>query len=297
MRLSQEASEIVTRLAKQIPDVREERKAFALILDGLASLCDCTRGTLFLHRRRSDTLYKVRSLKDAETWDMKTVIEFYRNEKPELREDTIMAPVRAGEDVVGVVALARDGGFKRGAGKIATEILRIAGKMLGSRRHVALLETESAMAGAVLRGVAPKDVTYRIFHVLRRFIDYNHGATLLERVDDNTCRVVARQVAWTEGKSDIVGGTCPFPWQELFPESQGLVPSRDVVMTDYAFTHVREEGSPARLSVMVGPLVHLGHLIGCVEVSSTRANFFVDKDTLILSRFLPYLCWCLSEPA
>jgi hypothetical protein len=297
MRLSAEASEAVTRLAREIPDVREERKAFALILDTLASLFNCTNGALFLHRRRSDTLYKVRSVKDAESLDMKTVIAFYRNEKPDLEEDTIMAPVRVGGEVAGVVALTRDAGFERGAGKIATEILRIAGKLVGGRRHAAVLEAETGIAGAILKGVAPTDVIYRVFHVLRRFIDYDLGATLLGRVDDNTCRVVARQVAWTEGKSDIVGLTASFPWQELPREQHGFVVPADTMMLREALCPIKEEALPDRLSTMLGPLGHHEHPIGCVEVSSRRANFFVDKDTHILSRFLPYLCWCLAELA
>jgi hypothetical protein len=295
MRLPVEASEIVSRLAKEIPDVREERKAFALILGGLASLLGCSKGTLFLYRRASATLYKVRSLGEAQSWDMDTVMRFYRNEKPELKEDTIMAPVRVGDRVVGVVALARDAGFERGAGKISTEILRIVGKMLGSRRRLALLEAESAIAGAMVKPVAAKDVVYRIFHVLRRFVDYDHGATLLKRVDENTGHVVARQVAWAGGKSDIVGETVPFPWQALPPDAEAFVVSDSAAMIREALLPVREEVSPPKLSIMVGPLVDGGDHVGCIEVSSTRADFFVDKDARILSRFLPYLCRCLTE--
>ena len=297
MRLPSEASEVVTRLAKEIPAVRHERKAFALVLEGLASLLDSSKGTLFLYRRARAALYKVRSLSDEEAWDMDTVMRFYLNEKPDLPSDTIMAPVRAGQRVLGVVALSRPAGFEPGAGKIATEILRIAGRLLESRRRVALVEAEAAIGGAVLKRVRPKDIVYRIFHALRRFIDYDHGATLLAQATDGTGYIAARQTAWGGGKSGIVGETVDFPWEVLPASERAFVIAEPEAALVEVLAAIREEGSPPKRSMMVGALVEGGVHMGCVEVSSTRANFFVDNDTRVLSRFLPYLCWCLRELA
>jgi hypothetical protein len=295
MRLPVGASGVVARLAKEIPAVRHERKAFALALEGLASLFDSTSGTLFLYRRARAALYKVRSLGGEESWDMDTVMRFFLNEKPELPPDTIMAPVRVGKQVVGVVALLRPPGFEPGAGKVATEILRIVGGLLGSRRHVALVEAESAIAGALLRRVRPKDVVYRIFHALRRFIDYDHGATLLARAGDDKAHIAARQTAWGGGKSDIVGETVDIPWQALPAGVETFAIPGPPAPLGMALAQVREDGSPPKRSVMVGALGEGGAHAGCVEVSSTQADFFVDKDIGILTRFLPYLWWCLSK--
>jgi hypothetical protein len=295
MRLPAEASQVVARIAREIAGVREERKAFALILRSLVSLLGCRGGALFFHSRATDSLHKVKALGQAKDWDMETVVCFFRNQKPELGPDTIMAPVRAGDDVVGVVVLSSDGGFKRGAGKVATEILRTVGRLIGSRREIALLEAESAIARAILRGVAPKDVAYRIFHELRRFIDYDHGATLVERLDSDTGRVAARQVAWTKGKSDIVGMTVPFPWPDLPSEPRSLGADHTLRELARLLGSLKEGGAPHKSAILVGPLFVEGHRAGCVEVSSRRPNFFLDKDTHILTRFLPYLSWCVKR--
>jgi hypothetical protein len=267
------------------------------VLEGLASLLDSNKGTLFLYRRARAALYKVRSLGDEESWDMDTVMRFYLNEKPDLPSDTIMAPVRAGERVVGVLALSRSAGFEPGAGKVATEILRIAGRLLGSRRRVALAEAEAAIGGAVLKRVRPKDIVYRIFHALRRFIDYDHGATLLARATGGTGYITARQTAWGGGKSDIVGETVDFLWEVLPAGERVFVISEPEDALGEVLAAIREEGSPPKRSLMMGVLAEDGVHIGCVEVSSTRVNFFMDNDTRVLSRFLPYLCWCLRELA
>jgi hypothetical protein len=206
-----------------------------------------------------------------------------------------MAPVRVGEDVVGVLVLVKDGPFEPGAGKTATEILRIVGTMLGQRRHMAVGESECEVGRAVLRGVGPKDITYRVFHQLRRFIDYDHGATLIERLDQGRGRVLARQVTWTSGRSDIVGKVVPFAWDDL--EQAISVMSEPYQVPSLAETvgSAAEEGSPPKLSSMLGMLGPASEVIGCVEVSSRRRMFFVDKDTQILSRFVPYLTWCLKN--
>jgi GAF domain-containing protein len=293
MRLSPRASQSVAELIREIARIREQRKVFALALRSLGALLECSRGALFLYKRSTGKLYKVTSLSEHESWNMETLTAFFRNERPDLDLNVVMAPVRVGPTVVGVATLMKEGPIEPGAGKVATEILGIVGVMLACRREMAVSMSESGTSRAVLRGVGPKDVAYRVFHVLRRFIDYDHGATLIGRLDQYRGRVVARQVAWTKGKSEIVGKVLSFTWGSLAKEFS-MIDDRDEQSELYqAVAAASEEASPPKLSAIVVPLYDGPHLLGCLEVSSSRRDFFVDRDAQLLSRFVPHILWCL----
>jgi hypothetical protein len=295
MHLPSEASQAAVKILKAVSGAREDRKVFALVLQGLAGLYACEAGTIFTCRRATGELHKVTSLKAGETWDMKTVISFFINEKPFLPADTIMAPVRSGPEVIGVVALRKSAGFERGAGKTATEILKLVGGVLSVRREIAVSAADSSIARAALGDVSPKDVVYRALHQLRRFIDHSHGATVIAKSDNRTGTVVARQVAWTKGKSRIVGARLPIVWQGLSAGFVEVVSSSAHTSVWEALASVREDGSPPKRSMLVAPLRAGGDTIGCIELASTQADFFLDKDKAVLSRFLPYLSWCLTQ--
>jgi hypothetical protein len=295
MDLSSEASQTAVKILKCISPVLEDRKVFAAALEGLACLFECESGSVFTYLRAKDELHKVKSLKAGEVWDMDTVMSFYRNEKPLLGSDTIMAPVRSGSSVIGVVALRRHGGFAEGAGKTATEVLKMVGSVLAGRRDLAVSEAEASIAAAALAGVNPKDVIYRTLHQLRRFIDYSHGATVIQRFDDSTGLAVARQVAWTKGKSSIIGMRVPVSWQDLPPGFVDSVTRSCHISIWMSLSQVEEPDSPPKGSMLVASLAAGGGVIGCVEIASSHTNFFLDNDSVILSRFLPYLSWCLMH--
>jgi hypothetical protein len=295
MNAPSEASRAAIRLLKQASRVHEDRKVLALALDAIASFLDCPDGSVFVYHRASGCFGHVKSLRSKTSWDLAVVREFYFNRRPALPEGIIMAPVRAGGNVVGVMVLSKPGGLPRGAGSTATGILRVLGMELGYRRSLAIIEAECGVARAVLRGVAPLDVAYRVFHQVRRFIGYNHGATLVAKTDENGAMVVARQVAWTKGKSSLVGRALPFQWSELRTGEPCLHGSHDGGGIETAMALIKEETSPPKLSVITCPLGSHGDIIGCAEISSSTPDFFVDDDLRIVSRFRAYLSWCLVQ--
>jgi len=282
--------------------MREERKVLALALTSVGALLGATAGALYGYRRGTGTLHKVKSFRagaepGSAPWDLETLMSFYRNERPHLEPDVVMAPVRAGTDVVGVLALWRDRPFEAGAGKSATEILRIVGGMLGARRRISLLEAEASVARAMARGCAPRDVAYRIFHHLRRFLDYDHGATLVERIDDSNVGVVARQVAWAKGKSSIIGRQFWVAWPQLAGAAGTARILQGVDIASAPWTAVgalREEGSPAKRGSIIAVLEARGLPLGFVEVASSREAFFREGDAAVVEAFKPYLAWCLE---
>jgi hypothetical protein len=294
MLLPPEASQVAARLVREIARVRQERKALRLTLRAVGSLFGCERGEIFLYRRAGNRLYRSASLTENEVWASELVMAFFRNEKPPLPHNAIMAPVRAGDRIIGVIALGKDDGFKPGTGKIVTEMLRIVGSQLGYRRELSESGSEVAIARAILSGVAPGNVVYRVFHLLRRFIDYDHGATLVGMLDDGRGRILARQVSWTSGKSNIVGTVFPFGWSALPAETKAFIVSGEQERLRESLGSLRESASPPRQSILAGSICAEGRTRAFVEVSSQQANFFVDKDVRTLSRFLPYLMWCLK---
>jgi GAF domain-containing protein len=295
MRLSPESSQVLAGLLREVADVREERKLWSMTLGALASRFGADSGAIFLYKRSMDGLYKVRSLREGETWDTERLYEFFHNRKPLLEATVIMAPVRAGQDVIGVLALGRKSPFDRGVGKEATEMLKAVGRWAGLRRQLAEQKAERAIANALLWGVAPRDVTYRILHELRRLVGYNHGATVVGIVDGDKGRVLARQAAWSKGKSDLVGREIPVNWARVSTASGPAIVTRaDTIQVEPLF-RLREKHAPEKRSIMVGPLEIDETLLGLVEVSSSIGDFFVETDKGKLARLLPYLAWCVDN--
>jgi hypothetical protein len=277
---------------REITCVREERKAWSMTLVALASHFEATSGGLFLHLRSRDALHKVRSVSEGERWDEETLRAFFHYRKPELDDNTIMAPVRAGHRVIGVLALARERPFERGVGREATEALKVVGSWVGCQREIAGQRAECAVAKAALAGIKPKDLAYRILHQVRRFIDYNHGAAIIGIPEDGMGRILARQVAWGKGKSDLVGRTLPIEWKDV-PAGKNpaiLVPGAGPLWD--ALCALREEGSPPKQSIMICRLAGRGEDVGLVEVSSSVPGFFIEYDIGVLARYRPYLAWC-----
>jgi hypothetical protein len=293
MLLSPRASQAAAALVKEVSGVREERKVFSLVLRTLARFFDAKTGAVFLHRRSADRLFKVKSLAEGEPWDPEILLAFYRNEKPQLEPDTIMAPVRAGRRIIGVLALGKDGPFPEGAGKEATEMLKVTGAWVGLRRLLAKREAECAISGAILGGLNPKDAAYRVFHQLRRFIDYDHGALLVRKLDESRGEIAARQVAWTKGKSDIVGSAVELGWEAL-PEPPVVILNRDTSRLWRDLSRIREEAAPPIESMVVASLAGREVCSGLVQISSGRSGFFAESDVRMLSGFLPMLAWCLA---
>ncbi len=293
MQLSPDVSHVLAGLIKQMAGVREERKVWSLTLGALASHLEATAGAVLLHKRSSGDLYKVKSIGEGEIWRRDTLLDFFHNRKPELDANTVMAPVRVGNRVVGVLALGRAGGFRRGVGREATEILKCVGQLTGYRRELGVERAGCAIGKAALGHVKPKDVAYRILHQLRRFIDYDHGASVLGALDEATGCVLARQVAWTKGRSDLVGETVSIGWKDLPPGPDAAVLTQVSSSLWDTLDRLREDRSPPKKSIMIGPLTDDGERLGLIEISSSTSDFFLDNDTAILSRFLPYLTWCV----
>jgi hypothetical protein len=143
--------------------------------------------------------------------------------------------------------------------------------------------------------VAPKDIVYRVLHQLRRFIAYDHGASVLGYSQEGGARVLARQVAWTGGRSDVVGNRVDIAPGDLPPGQDVSILTDEASSAWHALDGVREEGSPPKRSIMAGRLVDRDGEIGLVEISTTVPAFFLDNDVAALSRFLPYLAWCMRR--
>ncbi len=293
MLLSPGVSHMLAGLLKQVTRVREERKVWSLTLGALASHFEATAGAAFLYRRSHGDLCKVTSFGPGEPWHEDTLLAFFHNRKPDLDANTIMAPVRVGTRVVGVLALGGAKAFRRGAGREATEILKYVGQWTGCRKELAVGRAECAVGKAVLGHVKPKDVIYRVLHQLRRLIAYDHGATVVGALDGGGGRVIARQVAWTRGRSDLVGGTVSIRWEDVPPGPDASILTQSTSSLWDTLGRLREAASPPKESIIIGQLNDNGRRLGLVEISSSTSDFFLDDDTATLSRFLPYLAWCV----
>ncbi len=281
----------LVNVAKQVLEVRYERKAFSLILRWLTQTFKCHASAAFIYKRSEGRLYKACGVGEYD-WGGGALLEFFYNRRPQLPSEVVMAPLRRGRQVIGVTALAGYDGFPRGVGKAATEALSFLGRMLGLKweERVALAFFRSVEA--MMRGRSAKDICYLVMHELRRFIDYDHGSSLIVRENSHTGRIVTRQVAWQSGKSDIVGKAIEIDWEDLgtgriacFEDCRGQL-----------FEDAREKSSPPVRSCLLAPLLRWihgkPHAIGLFSIASKQANFFLDNDRKVLEKFIPVLTLC-----
>ena len=315
-RLSPEASQVVCRVVKAVGGIALDRKVLCLLLDETASFLSANRGAIFVYSRRSNSLIKVRSLPPGELWDQATLLSFFRNEKPVLPREIIMAPVRAGREIIGVLALEKEGGFAPGAGKIVTEMLKISGIVMGERRRRRALEIAWGAGEALARGLRKKDVIYRILHGARRLIDYDHSATVFARVAGSAAEIVAQQVAWAAGKGFLVGKRIGLDWCDLpadiSPVGRGYERNEcaqpDTGRLWESIRTVKEDAAPDKQSALLVPLTGLrrgalgGPLtgsrgnVGLLEIASGRPAFFRSSDLEAARILAPYLVTCLNMP-
>jgi len=191
-----------------------------------------------------------------------------------------------------VLALWRGDGFEKGVGKIATEFLRIFGCLLGSAFQSRISNMCLRLNQALSSSVSPKDIIYRAMHDLRRLIDYDHGATLLLRSGANSGYVFARQVAWKKGKSNIVGKTIDIDWEAFASRSVRLVRDDPIMVL---LKDLGEDDAPARKSSIVAFIFDGCQPIGLFEIGSSRFDFFVDNDLMIVERFFPIVDACAKS--
>lgn len=267
----------------------EEHTLLKLILRAIHNCFDCDASSLFLWKRSKSSLTKVCGIGDYE-WDDRFLVAFFHNQKPQLPEQIVMAPLRRGRMVAGVVALARKRGFQKGVGRIATEFLKITGCFLGMAEESRIQKMCFRLNQAISSGVNPKDVIYRIMHDLRKLIDYDHGATLLLRKDSFSGVVVARQVGWKKGKSEIVGRMIKIDWSDWFREVRVIDEDQRLIES---VTDLCEKDGPLKKQSIVGFILDDDEPMGLFEIGSSQSDFFVDKDLRIVERFLPIVQICV----
>lgn len=268
----------------------EESTLLRLVLRSIHTCFDCDASAIFLWKRSKSTLTKICGIGEHD-WDIETLVAFFHNKKPELPHQIVMAPLRRGEVVVGVLGLVKNRGFERGVGKIATEFLKITGCLFSIAAESRAQWMGFRLNQAICNGVNPKDVIYRIMHDLRKLIDYDHGATLVLRESPFSGRVVARQVGWKKGKSEIVGKVIDIDWSDCF-RGVRLIAQDD---RHIGFVrHLSEESAPLKKQSIIGFIWDVDEPIGLLEIGSSRFDFFVDNDLKIVERFLPIVNLCVK---
>jgi hypothetical protein len=290
MRLSSEADRAIVEFLESSARMREDRKTYALILKLAAGMYDCPGGAVYAYKRASGTLHKLKSLGASDRWDPDTLAAFYENRRPRLESNVIMAPLRVGRQVSGVLALSRESGFPPGAGKELSRMLRVMGTVLGARRGRAVASAETAVARAMAKGLNHRDLLYRILHSLRRFIDYNHGATVLRQGPPGGSVIIARQVAWSAMKSDLVGSAVDLGPIRSGPRVRILNSLREAGEAGRVLISLSEKGAPPPASCVVA-----GLFPGFLVIASDREGFFAGEDVEIIGDFAPYVTRCIYE--
>ncbi len=144
-------------------------------------------------------------LPDAGEWDLDLLGAFLRNERPELRAEMLMAPVRRRGRVWRVLAL-KDGDFTQTRREACSRVARTLSQIIEQIDHDRIIEVRSRIDRKIMEELRPKDLFYQILHGLRSLTGYDHSSTLLVASDSGEAlQLAAEQIAWRKGKSDRIG--------------------------------------------------------------------------------------------
>ena len=233
-------------------------------------------------------------------WDLSILAEFIRQSRPKIPPDIIMAPVYRRGRLWAALALRAQQPFDipssylrlRRVAKVLSESI----ELLDWKRNV---EVRSQIDRKMLEQLGSQDLFYQILHGLRSLIQYDHSsAILICNPRENTLELVAEQIAWCKGKSQLIGRKLPLDdhilallqrdavygfnrrdvgWQEL----SGRRSSRLAELLDYNTSDARES------CMLCAPLTTREGVLGVLKLAACHQDFFNEYDADLVQRFTP----------
>jgi len=140
-------------------------------------------------------------------WDLDVLARFIRHERPEIRDDLLIAPLRRRGGPWAALALMRAGRpYDRHEGRLLTRIAALTAEAIQLMDRERMLGVRDRIDRKIMEQLHPKDLFYQILDGLRSLTRYDHSSALLIRESgDDALQLVAEQIAWTKAKSQRIG--------------------------------------------------------------------------------------------
>ncbi len=282
------------QLGRLLEQTDDPDKLYKTALSQMVRHMGADGGVLFLRHPVSGGLRTIEWGRPGR-WEGRKVWAFLEQQRPELRETEIMAPIVIGGRAAGAMGLRRSLPFDPGAGRWLTRLCRKLAHEMALREERRANRIVDQIKDKTVRELRPKDLFYQILHGLRSLTHYDHSSALLIAEDDGARLVLhAEQIAWTKGKSRRIDKKIRVP-KELRPALR-----RSTAIRVVAFGAARGKGGkgagaaegdgspdltavarllrwggrrrsePAEGTILVAPLHHEGQLLGLLKIAAQR---------------------------
>ena len=297
------ALKLLDRLGSQLRGVREPEQALRVGLRETHDFFDAQQTCVasLLPGRTQAELLLTRPV-DGE-WDLDALTRFIRHERPPVRPDVLIGPLRRRGAAWGALAVMRHHPpLDREDGRLLVRITHTLSAEIERIERDRILDVRDRIDRKLMEQILPKDLFYQILDGLRSLTRYDHSSALFIREEDEPAlRLVAEQIKWTKAKSRRIGLRLPIidaagAWLQSGRvygfnrsasgwESWKNQPDTTLAdLLDYNKDHAAEADA-REASMLCAPLVTRDGLVGMLKIAALQHGQLTTYDADLVEHF------------
>ncbi len=250
-------------------------------------------------RRGAEVIF---TIPREDRWDRELLTRYLAVARPQIPEDTLLAPVRRRGRNWAVLALRRERPFTpehREALFAITETLTEIVRAVDEERT---RKVRRRIERKIADRQDPKDLIYDLLHGMRSLTRYDHSAALfLAREARDPLVLVAEQIAWTKARSQRIGLHLELDAAarrelgdggiRLYERSDnGWADPRGAEGAGTALPRLLDDPrppAPPELAMLCAPIATPGGALGVLKISARRRQVLAGYEARLIEDFLP----------
>lgn len=298
------ALKLLDRLASQLSGAREPEQALRVGLRETHDFFEAEQTCVarLLPGRTQAELLLTRPL-DGD-WDLDALTRFIRHERPPVRPEVTIGPLRRRGAAWGALAVMRHHPpLDRDEGRLLVRITHTLSAAIERIERDRILGVRDRIDRKLMEQILPKDLFYQILDGLRSLTHYDHSSALFIREEgEPALRLVAEQIAWTKAGSRRIGLRLPIidvagAWLQFGRvygfnravsgwESWKNQPVTTLAeLLDYNSEHAAGEAHARESSMLCAPLVTRDGLVGMLKIAALQPGQLTAYDADLVERF------------
>ena len=237
-------------------------------------------------------------------WDLEALTRFIRHERPPLRPDVVIGPLRRRGAAWGALAVMRHHPpLDRDDGRLLVRITLALSSAIDRIDRDRILDVRHRIDRKLMEQILPKDLFYQILDGLRSLTRYDHSSALFIREDaESALRLVAEQIAWTKARSRRIGLRLPISdaaaaWLQsgrVYGFNRGAAgwegwkgqPVTTLAdLLDDTGDHSAGETQAREASMLCAPLVTRDGLVGMLKIAALHPGQLTPYDADLVEHF------------
>jgi two-component system, NtrC family, sensor kinase len=298
------ALKLLDRLGSQLRDAREPEQALRVGLRETHDFFEADQACVarLLPGQTHADLVLTRP-NDGE-WDLDALTRFIRHERPPVRPDVLIGPLRRRGAAWGALAVGRrHRPLDRDDGRLLVRITLALSSAIERIDRDRILDVRGRIDRKLMKMILPKDLFYQILDGIRSLTHYDHSSALFIRDEGKAAlRLVAEQIAWTKAGSRRIGLRLPISdvvgawlksgrvygfnrgaagWEGW--KGQPVTTLADLL--DYNSDRAAGEAHTREASMLCAPLVTHDGLVGMLKIAALHPGQLTRYDADLVEHF------------